>query len=274
MKKLLITGTKGFIGKHLLNELKSDFLISEINEDIFDAIDWIEEYNLKLVEFKPDVVFHIGACSNTLETNVNYMMTRNFESTKIISDYCMKNYVPIIYSSSAANYGVNGLYPSNLYGWSKYIAEQYVIQNGGIALRYFNVYGPGEENKGPMSSVAYQMYMKHNNNEEIKLFPLQPKRDFIYIKDIIDANIYAYENYNELNFSYYDVGYGKSRSFEDVMTIMGIPFNYTEKENIPKGYQFLTLSDKKKWMIGWEPKYDLETGLTLYKEYLNKKNLN
>lgn len=270
MKKVLITGTKGFIGKNLLNELKNKNEISEINEDIFDIPDWSDELLLKLIEIQPEVVFHVGACSNTLETNVNYMMTRNFESTKIISDYCAENEVPLIYSSSAANYGTNGLYPSNLYGWSKYVAEQYVIQNGGIALRYFNVYGPGEEHKEKMSSVAYQMFIKHNNNEDIKLFPLHPKRDFIYIKDVIHANIFAYQNYKDLNFSYYDVGYGESRTFEDVMSIMEIPFTYTEKESIPKGYQFLTLSDKQKWMTGWEPKFNLEIGLTDYKKYLQK----
>jgi ADP-L-glycero-D-manno-heptose 6-epimerase len=273
MRKVLITGTKGFIGKQLLNELKSKFLISEINENIFDLTGWHEELYTKLMEFHPDVIFHIGACSNTLETNVNYMMTRNFESTKIISDYCSEHDIPLIYSSSAANYGTNGLYPSNLYGWSKYMGEQYVIQNGGIALRYFNVYGPGEEYKGKMSSVAYQMYVKFNNNENIKLFPLQPRRDFIYIKDVIDANLFAYNNYEDLRFSYYDVGYGETRTFEDVMTIMGIPFTYTDKEDIPKGYQFLTLSDKQKWMTDWYPKYNLEIGLTEYKEYLNKKTL-
>ena len=73
---------------------------------------------------------------------------------------------PIIYSSSAANYGINNRYPSNLYGWSKYAAECYVVANGGIALRYFNVYGPGEEFKGNMASVAYQAYKTNKQNKK------------------------------------------------------------------------------------------------------------
>jgi ADP-L-glycero-D-manno-heptose 6-epimerase len=123
--------------------------------------DWTDELIQKLNDYKVEGIFHVGACSNTLETDVNYMMTRNYESTKIISDFCSENDIPLIYSSSAANYGNNQEFPSNLYGWSKYVAEQHVIQNGGVALRYFNVYGPGEEHKGKMSSVAYQMMMKH-----------------------------------------------------------------------------------------------------------------
>ena len=122
----------------------------------------------------------------------------------------------MIYSSSAANYGERGENPSNLYGWSKYTAEDYVISNGGIALRYFNVYGPGEENKGSMASVALQMTRNYKEGKEIKLFPKKPKRDFVYIKDIISANLYAFENFNSLSGKYYEVGSGESRTFEDV----------------------------------------------------------
>ena len=131
-----------------------------------------------------DAVFHVGACSDTLETNVDYMMTRNYESTKIIMDWCVKNNKPMIYSSSAANYGTNNLYPSNLYGWSKYVGEGYVISNGGIALRYFNVYGPGEEDKGKMASVAYQMFIKNTKGEKITLFPKNHKEILFTLKTL------------------------------------------------------------------------------------------
>jgi len=69
-------------------------------------------------------------------------MTRNFETTKVISDWCSKGGKPLVYSSSAANYGINGLFPSNLYGWSKYVAEQYVIKNLGIAITIFQCLWP------------------------------------------------------------------------------------------------------------------------------------
>jgi ADP-L-glycero-D-manno-heptose 6-epimerase len=196
------------------------------------------------------------------------MMKLNFEFTKILTDYCVKTNTKMIYSSSAANYGDNGKYPSNLYGWSKYVAEKYVISNNGIALRYFNVYGPGEEHKGRMSSVAYQSFIKHRKHEECKLFPLKPKRDFIYVKDVVNANLYAEDNYVKLKGKFYDVGYGESRTFEDILDIMDIPFTYHEENKIPFGYQFYTCSNKILWMDGWEPKYNLENGLGEYKKYL------
>ena len=138
MDKIIITGTHGFVGSNLKTILEEDFEIIEINEDIFKG-DWRDSVSL---HFCLDIkfVFHVGACSDTLETDVNYMMTRNYEFTRHLSDICKRENIPMIYSSSAANYGINGDYPSNLYGWSKYAGEQYVLQNGGIALRYFNVY--------------------------------------------------------------------------------------------------------------------------------------
>ncbi len=273
MKNILITGTKGFIGKNLAYELSDLFLIHEINEDIFESDNWGDALLKKLQDIDPDVIFHIGACSDTLETDVNYMMIRNFEFTKILSEYSFTSETKLIYSSSAANYGTNNLYPSNLYGWSKYVAEQFVIQNGGIALRYFNVYGPGESNKGRMASVAYQMLEKIRNGEEVKLFPGEPKRDFVYIKDVISANIFAYKNYDDLVYEYYDVGCGESRTFEDVMNILELPYTYYREDEVPLGYQFFTQSNKEKWMPGWYPEYTLEMGLKNYIENINGENI-
>lgn len=270
MKKIIITGTDGFIGSNLKNELSNKFEIIEINEDIFKNVNWKDEVS-KYFWQSIEVVFHIGACSDTLETNVNYMMLLNYEFTKHITSLCHTSNTPIIYSSSAANYGTNDDYPSNLYGWSKYVAEEFVTKSGGISLRYFNVYGPGEENKGKMSSVSYQMFIKHKNNEEIKLFPKKPKRDFVYIKDIISANIFAYENYNTLEKKYYDVGFGVSEPFENILKYMNINFTYHNSSVIPKGYQFYTCSNKNKWLNGWSPQWSLKDGVYDYLNYLNKK---
>lgn len=271
MKKVIITGNGGFIGGSLYEELKKiGFETYGIEDNYFQQDNWTENLLGVLNYVQPDMVFHVGACSDTLEKNVDYMMTRNYESTKIIMDWCKEKDVPMIYSSSAANYGINNKYPSNLYGWSKYVGEGYVISNGGIALRYFNVYGPGEENKGKMASVAYQMFIKNNNNEDIFLFPKNPRRDFVYVKDIVDANIYAYNNYENLKGSYYEVGSGEARGFEEVLNNMNIKFQYTSEDVIPEGYQFYTCSDKSKWMNGWESKWNLESGIKDYLEYLSR----
>jgi ADP-L-glycero-D-manno-heptose 6-epimerase len=274
MKKILITGTNGFIGSKLKEKLVSvGHELYELNEDYFDLESWFSELYVSLRRIKYDVVFHVGACSDTLEKDVDYMMTRNYESTKIITDYCKENNIPLIYSSSAANYGINNNYPSNLYGWSKYVAEGYVISNGGIGLRYFNVYGPGEENKGKMASVAYQMYKKNLNGEIINIFPKKPLRDFVYVKDVISANIYAWKKYNDLKGCYYEVGSGDARPFEDVLSLLDIQYGYTDENSIPEGYQFYTCSNNNKWMIGWKPEWNLDSGLKDYKKMLDNENI-
>ena len=270
MKTILVTGSKGFIGKNLIRELKnkSESIIIEINEDIFESENWDSELLKILIDNKPDVIYHIGACSNTLEQDVNYMMKLNFEFTKVLVDWSLENNSKIIYSSSAANYGQNEKYPSNLYGWSKYVAEQYVISNNGIGLRYFNVYGPGEENKDKMSSVAYQSFISKHEGKTWNLFPNKPTRDFVYVRDVVSANFYAEKNYRKLNKNWYEVGSGESRTFEDVLENMDIVYNYHEEKMIPNGYQFYTCSKKEKWMSGWEPEYNLERGIKEYKDYL------
>lgn len=268
----VITGTFGFIGLNLHIKVRKLYnKITSIEEALLESQNWQQELKTILNINAPSIVFHVGACSDTLQTDVNYMMTRNYEFTKVLVDWCRLNKVPIIYSSSAASYGVNGKHPSNLYGWSKYVAEDYVISNGGVALRYFNVYGPREEHKGRMASVAYQMYKRHKEEFPIKLFPGKPSRDFVYVEDVVDANLYAAEHYKELKGKYYDVGVGKSETFEDVLNILDIPYKYNTKKSIPEGYQFYTCSDKEKWMPGWKPKFSLKEGLLEYKKYLDEK---
>ena len=269
MKKILVTGTKGFIGKNMVSLLQNTIsIVYELDAEYFDNPDWQSELKEHLVSILPDVIFHIGGHADTLEQNTNFIMERNFESTKIISDYCLLKNIPLIFSSSASCYGINNDYPSNLYGWSKYTAEQYVIKNGGIALRYFNVYGPHEEHKGIMASVAYQMYKKNYEDEDIKLFPKYPRRDFVYVKDVVLANHYAYQNYDDFKGHYYDVGYGEPRGFEDVLSNLDIEFTYEDESIIPLGYQFYTCSNREKWLPYWRPKYNLEDGLSDYMKYL------
>lgn len=269
MNGLLVTGSKGFIGKNLaihLGAVNQD--VELLDADYFREKEWKSNLFNILEKCNPTAIFHVGACSNTLETDVQLMMVQNYESTKLISNWCNENNRKLIYSSSAANYGVDGQYPSNLYGWSKYVAEDYVCKNGGISLRYFNVYGPGEESKGVMSSFLYQAYVNKIQGKSAKLFPGSPSRDFVYIKDVINANMYALENFPKLAGGYYDVATGSSRLFEDVLNLATIDFSYTDKVKIPSGYQFYTCGDPKKWMPGWKPNYNLEQGVIEYMNYL------
>lgn len=273
MTQILVTGYLGFIGGRLFNTLiNAGFEVSGLGDEYFKAIDWRLALENEIEHSNPDLIFHVGASSNTLEADVQFMMTRNYESTKVIADWCVLNNRELIYSSSAANYGEDGKYPSNLYGWSKYTAEGYVITLGGIALRYFNVYGPGEESKEKMASFMHQAYVKNSIKERVLIFPNKPKRDFVYIDDVIEANIYAWENYSSLKGDYYEVSTGIASSFEQLLELLGINFSYCAEQDIPKGYQFFTCGNKDKWLPGWQPKYSLTNGVEKYKEYLDNQD--
>ena len=119
-----------------------------------------------------------------------------------------------------------------------------------------------------MASVAYQSWIKNKKKEEIKLFPGNPTRDFIYVRDVVDANIVAMKNYKSSFGSYYDVGMGVSSPFEDILENLDIPFTYTDSQEIPIGYQFFTKADKSKFIRGWEPRWTLTSALSDYKKYL------
>ena len=265
MPRALVTGSKGFVGQNLIKKLLNEgFTIKEVDDEYFSEKLWPHKFLHELDSESLDVIFHVGACTNTLETDVQSMMERNYESTKILSDWSSKNKIPIIYSSSAANLGTNGLYPSNLYGWSKYAAEGYVIKSGGVALRYFNVYGPGEDKKGKMASFLYQAIIKQKRGEVVQLFPGEPKRDFIYIDDVVSANVYALRHYRELKSNYYEISTGVASSFESVLGMADIFFEYTKESEIPAGYQFYTCGNPTKWMPGWRPLFPLERGIEDY----------
>lgn len=294
METILITGHEGFIGKNLFRGLiqsisaDGDFSNIGINhpdwgmiglemKDYFTPISllpWQDVLKKKLAEHNPKVIFHVGAIADTLNNDVNFMMSRNYEASRIISDWCAFNNVPLIYSSSAACYGNGDGIPMNIYGWSKYTAEQHIIRNGGVALRYFNVYGPHEEHKGAMASVAYQMYMKNKNGEKIKLFPEKPRRDFIYVDDVVRANMHAFCHYESLKGKVYDVGTAISHEFEYIMDLLKINYEYHNASAIPNGYQYFTSSNREKWMPLWSPLYSLSDGIEIYKHYLMRKNKN
>ena len=172
--KYLITGHTGFIGKNLLKHISEDVVV-KIESDWMEIGDW--RYDLEMVIQDVDVIFHIGAISDTTLQDPTEMLRYNYVFSKELFDLAQKYKKKVIYSSSAACYGDGDGIPNNIYGWSKLMAEQYGIAkcDDFVALRYFNVYGPGEDHKGTMSSIALQSW----NGEINKLFPKKPKRDFV-----------------------------------------------------------------------------------------------
>lgn len=271
MKKALITGGRGFIGRNLISAFSKKFPseIETFSEEIFERNNWFDWIKFFLTDVKPSVVFHVGACSDTQEKDSQLMFERNFEVTKLLVDWCRLHNVPLIYSSSAASYGTNGMFPSNLYGWSKYVAEQYVASNWGISLRYFNVFGPGEEDKGRMASIFFQAHSLKKRGKVIGIFPGKPRRDFVFIDEIIHANLYAFEMFTKFNCKVFEVGTGVAHSFEEGLEYLGFTYFYLPQSQIPTGYQSLTQADSKNFLPGWAPSIGFFEGLTRYEKYLN-----
>ncbi len=234
-KVVVITGAAGFIGSctvKYLNEqginnllLVDDVKKTEKWKNLLNkkCIDFISRHDLfKWLEGKEDIVkafIHLGACSDTLEVDGNYLMENNFRYTVRLAEYAMSYGQRFIYASSAATYGdgmlgfsddhamLEDLQPLNLYGFSKYYfdlwAKQQGILNQVIGLKYFNVFGPNENHKGRMASMIFKMLPAAQNEGRIRLFKSsEPERfgdgdqcrDFIYVKDAVRMTCDFLEN--------------------------------------------------------------------------------
>jgi ADP-L-glycero-D-manno-heptose 6-epimerase len=265
MIKILLTGAEGFIGRNIYEELcvwDNIHSVTSIEKDYMNYEGW--ETTLSKAVQDCNVILHVGAITDTMLKDPNEMMKYNFEFSRQLFDLACIWEKKVVYSSSAANKGDGGSTPSNLYGWSKYITEQYgrKVVPSFYALRYFNVYGPGEQDKGKMASVAFQAHRAG----KFKLFPGNPKRDFVYIKDVVSATIHPI--FSDALPGIYEVGSGEARTFENVLDLMGVEYDYRDESDIPSGYQYFTRAKKTQFIKGWEPIYSLEKGLKEYKEYL------
>lgn len=233
-----------------------------------DALACLEvEQRLDATVAQSSGVFHIGAITDTTYVKQDIWIN-NYEFTKHLIDLCVKHKKRMVFASSAAVYGNDGdNIPKTHYAWTKKACEDYGLSQDldFISLRYFNVYGPGEEQKGGMASIAYQAY---TNGQYHDLFPGIPERDFVYVKDVADATIHAM--YDEsIPSGVYDLGTTKSHTFEEMLTDMGCTWSHTTKDRIPLWYQFNTKADPNKLLPNWKPKYTLEAGCKEYREYLN-----
>ncbi len=239
---IVVTGGLGFIGKNLIQKLKDNFndkiiVVDKkkiksknyINHEVF-----IKKLKNKKFSKKIKIIFHQGANSKTVEKNFISILRDNFFYTKDLIDICVKNKIPIIYASSASVYGVqakdfkedNKLQPSNYYSLTKCLVDIYVTRLlkqksiKVIGLRYFNVYGPGEEKKGRMASVFFHFKKQLKTKRFIKLFKGkdgyrdgEQKRDFVFVGDCVDVNIWFYKNFKS---GIYNVGSGKANTFNTV----------------------------------------------------------
>jgi len=235
------------------------------------------------VNYKFDYIFHEAAISDTTALEQDLMIKTNVNAYKDLLDLAVKHGANMIYASSAATYGnaespqrVGREAPNNVYGFSKlsmdHLSREYMKTAGIniVGLRYFNVYGAGEYFKNSTASMVLQFGHQILSGKNPRLFEDSDKilRDFIYIEDIIQANIKAMQPKES---GVYNVGTGKARSFQDIVDILQKELGTSlECEYMPNpfigSYQFHTEADIQttKEMLGYSPAFEMEDGIKAY----------
>ncbi|MES2678420.1 MAG: ADP-glyceromanno-heptose 6-epimerase [Bacteroidota bacterium] len=316
---IVITGSAGFIGSCVVSKFNSEDINSLILVDDFSQSGKQENYGMKTfyqkIERKHfldwfdknynivDHVIHIGARTDTTEFNVDIFNELNLNYTKTIWRICAENFIPLIYASSAATYGMgeNGydddeskipvLKPLNPYGDSKNDFDKWAIQQkmappNWHGLKFFNVYGPNEYHKGRMASVIFHAFNQIKNAGKVKLFRSHHAdytdggqlRDFVYVKDVVEVIWYLYSKKPKSGI--YNLGSGKARTFLDLAKAT---FKALEKNpdiefidtpvDIRDKYQYFTEANMQKLIAtGYtKPFTSLEDGVNDYvKNYLVK----
>jgi len=282
---IVVTGGAGMIGSNIVAALNAaghdDILVVD---DLTDGTKFRNIADLSVADYEDkDVflkavqdrslgriaaVFHQGACSTTTEWDGRYMMDVNYSYSKALLHFCLDRRVPFFYASSAAVYGGGTEFreepalerPLNVYGYSKKLFDDYVrrvvfpTEHSPVAgLRYFNVYGPREDHKGSMASVAFHLFNQIGAGENPKLFgahdgygPGEQSRDFIHVGDVAEVNLWLW---NKGQSGIFNLGTGRAEPFRTVAqaVIGGLGKGEIEYVDFPehlKGrYQSFTQAD-------------------------------
>jgi ADP-L-glycero-D-manno-heptose 6-epimerase len=249
----IITGGAGLIGSNMVKALNqrgiSDILVvDDLKEgikfrnladcdivDYMDRLDFIKRIQAGWEFGNIEGVVHEGACSATTEWDGEFVMKNNFEYTKTLLYWCQAIGAPFIYASSASVYGMGPVFteareherPLNMYAYSKFQFDQYLrryqsaLTSQVCGLRYFNVYGPREQHKGSMASVAFHFHNQILKEGKVKLFEGtdgygngEQLRDFIHVDDTVAVKLWLLDNPGVSGI--FNVGTGRSQSFNDV----------------------------------------------------------
>ncbi len=264
------------VDQHARNSPKWSNIKKRGFEVYLESDEFLRRLEKKEFNGRIEAVFHMGACSNTTEMNRAYLKENNSGYSERIANWCVENKVYLSYASSAATYG-NGelgfsdadtltprLKPLNPYGQSKLDFDIGVLNKGYEKLitgfRFFNVYGPNEAHKGEMRSLAHKGFGQVMEKGVLRLFksyrPEYPdggqKRDFIYIKDVVDAMLWFYSNPQHKGI--YNLGTGKAQSWNELAEALFkacgklTNIEYIEMpDSIKNQYQYFTEADMTKF---------------------------
>ncbi len=315
---IIVTGAAGFIGSNLVKSLnlrgETDIIAVDNLEngkkfrnlvdcqimDYIDKREFLQQVkNNEYFASNVRAIFHLGACSSTTEWDGHYIMQNNYEYSKILLNFCRNRRIPFIYASSASVYGSGHVFeedlqyeaPLNMYGYSKFQFDQNVRrclgQNSSqiVGFRYFNVYGPREQHKGTMASVAFHCHNQMLDKGEVNLFEGydgygngEQRRDFIYVQDAVDVNLWFLDNPDKSGI--FNVGTGRSQTFNDVANSVldwhkGGKLNYIDFPDHLKGcYQSFTEANISALRaVGYDkPFKTVEQGVQTYLDWLKQTN--
>jgi ADP-L-glycero-D-manno-heptose 6-epimerase len=250
--KVIVTGAAGMIGSNLvhgLNAIGVDDVIAV--DDLTDGPKFRNLLGAKIADYfdkddfysrfargdfgQIDAVFHQGACSDTMEHNGRFMLENNYRCSKDLLDACRTRGTRLLYASSAATYGGSASFreepqfeqPLNVYGYSKLLFDNVVRRmlpfaaHQVVGFRYFNVYGPREQHKARMASVAFHHYHQFNQTGKVQLFGEyggyaagEQSRDFISVDDVVAVNLWFLQNPGKSGI--FNLGTGRAQPFNDI----------------------------------------------------------
>lgn len=318
---IIVTGANGFIGSAMIWQLNEAGFTDIIATDTVD----LSQRNLlvkrKYTQFfqaselwsflatseaqkKVSWIIHMGACSSTTETNWDFLYENNFQYSQRLFQWCSQYQKNLIYASSAATYGEgeNGfddsfdsekLKPLNLYGDSKVLMDRWAVKQQATpqhwyGLKFFNVFGPNEYEKGSMASVAFKSFNHLKNNDSLGLFKSynaqykdgEQVRDFVYVKDVVR---WMHELMEKKPASgIYNMGFGETRTWLNMASALfealnkPLKINWLEMpDNIKNQYQYYTLANTAKWKNAGlsNPQWPLEKAIKDYViNYLSKQD--
>lgn len=301
---IVITGGAGFIGSNLTLTLQEKFpearltVIDDFRSGDFKnligyrgdfvaqdlaRLDWRKQFG----DEKFDAIFHLASITDTTNHDQFQQVHDNVESFRRILNFARPTRTRIVYASSAATYGAasaasvetNGAAPANSYAFSKAIMDNLAMREAKsvpdwiiVGLRYFNVYGPREAHKGVPASMVYHLSKQMKAGQRPRIFKQgEQKRDFVYVKDIVEGSILALEARKS---GVFNLGCGQARSFNDLVDILnkclGTKLQADYIDNPHAHYQNFTEADLSRVRdgLGYQPQFPLESGVRDYMKWL------